>query len=159
MNTAWGRRGARLGAAARSASAWWRLGPAGRSLYFRAWWTLLAFRLRLGSGFPPRVVRPLAAGRVPQLPGDSQLGEAVEVEPLLAAFRPAGRTHLFNPTCLPRSLALQRFLAHHGVASELRLGMRRGARGLEGHAWVEAQGVPFDDTKRLQSYVTLEWTR
>lgn len=85
--------------------------------------------------------------------------QADELARLLAVFRLAGRAHVFNPTCLDRSLALQRFLAQHGVASDLRLGMRRGAHGFEGHAWVERQGAPFDDPKRLQSYVPLEWTR
>ena len=77
---------------------------------------------------------------------------------LLVIFRLAARTHVFNPACLPRSLALQRFLAQHGVASDLRLGMRRGPQGFEGHAWVEHLGVPFDDPKRVRSYVALEWT-
>jgi Transglutaminase-like superfamily len=146
----------RLAAAFRTAigavSNWKALGQADRTDYARAWWTLLDCRVRLALPWASAPVR------VPhQNPGESN--DEAKTERLLAIFRLAGRTHVFNPTCLPRSLALQRFLAQHGVASELRLGLRRGRNGFEGHAWVERRGVPFDDTKRVGSYVPLEWTR
>jgi hypothetical protein len=154
MRAFWGRLVAASRRGARARYAWTRLAPPDRSAYLRAWWALLAGRLQVG----PRS-RPHPAATASNLTADPH-SRSVEVRRLLAVFRLAGRTHPCNLTCLPRSLALQRFLAQHGVATELRLGMRRGPQGLEGHAWVEHQGgVPFDDTKRLQSYVPLEWTR
>jgi hypothetical protein len=47
----------------------------------------------------------------------------------------------FGSTCLVRSLALQWSLARHGIASELRVGVRKVDGRLDAHAWVERDGV------------------
>ena len=53
---------------------------------------------------------------------------------LLLAFRRA--SDRLPGTCLVRALALQRLLADHGHASELRIGVARSGTGLMAHAWL-----------------------
>jgi hypothetical protein len=47
--------------------------------------------------------------------------------------------------CLPRSLVLWWLLQRAGVASDLRIGVKKQADTLAGHAWVEHGGVPIND--------------
>ena len=49
--------------------------------------------------------------------------------------------------CLPAALTLQRILRAQGVESELKLGVRRVAAGVEAHAWLERDGVAILDTR------------
>jgi hypothetical protein len=49
-------------------------------------------------------------------------------------------------TCLAQSLVLTRFLERAGIPAELRIGVRKGERGFEAHAWVEAEGTILNDT-------------
>jgi hypothetical protein len=53
----------------------------------------------------------------------------------------AARRGPVRAKCLPASLALQALLARAGVASELRVGVRKRGARLEAHAWVEHEGV------------------
>ena len=53
---------------------------------------------------------------------------------LLDAFRRAAAR--LPGTCLVRALALQRLLAEHGYASELRIGVARADDRLLAHAWL-----------------------
>ena len=55
---------------------------------------------------------------------------------LLIAFRRAAAR--LPGTCLVRALALQRLLAEHGFASELRIGVAREEGVLLAHAWLVA---------------------
>jgi hypothetical protein len=52
---------------------------------------------------------------------------------------------LFHPTCLHRSLTLWWLLRRQGVASELRIGVRKEQGRFEAHAWVERAGVALND--------------
>lgn len=48
-----------------------------------------------------------------------------------------------TPTCWKRAPVLYRFLALNGIESRVLFGMRRGDEGLlDGHAWVESDGLP-----------------
>jgi hypothetical protein len=47
----------------------------------------------------------------------------------------------FGATCLPRALVLQSLLRAQGVASQLRIGARKGEDGFEAHAWVACLGT------------------
>ena len=61
------------------------------------------------------------------------------------------------PPCLPRALALHRLLAWRGIRSRVRLGLRRTANGVDGHAWVECGGAPVgEDATLLAPYVACE---
>jgi hypothetical protein len=57
----------------------------------------------------------------------------------------AARHGVFEPTCLPRSLALWWLLRRRRMASELRIGVRKEAGCFEAHAWVELHGVVLND--------------
>jgi hypothetical protein len=51
----------------------------------------------------------------------------------------------YRANCLKRSLALWWLLRRQGLASDLRIGVRKGLRGIEAHAWVERGGRPLND--------------
>jgi hypothetical protein len=74
---------------------------------------------------------------------------------LVDAFRIAHRVQP-GAGCLPRSLALRRFLTRHGQRSHLELGLRKAESRLRGHAWVEAGGtVVSGDALFVRSFVQL----
>jgi hypothetical protein len=54
-------------------------------------------------------------------------------------------------TCLSRSLTLHYLLLRHGMRSELRLGVRRIGSRVAGHAWIEVNGSPLNDTPDVHS--------
>lgn len=53
----------------------------------------------------------------------------------------AARRTLGGATCLEQSLALWWLLGRRGIASELRVGVRKDGEKFEAHAWVECCGV------------------
>ena len=57
----------------------------------------------------------------------------------------AARHSFLSTSCLERSLALWLLLARHGIASQLRIGVRRTAEKFEAHAWVECDGVAIGE--------------
>lgn len=57
----------------------------------------------------------------------------------------AARHGFYRANCLPSSLALQHLLQRQGVASVLRVGVRKVNNQLEAHAWVEHDGTPLID--------------
>ncbi len=53
--------------------------------------------------------------------------------------------------CLVRSQALRELLATDGLdRAAVRIGVRRGPRGFEAHAWVELDGTPIAEPVSLQ---------
>jgi hypothetical protein len=52
----------------------------------------------------------------------------------------AARYHLYEMTCLRRSLVLQWLLARSGLDTRLQYGVRREDGRLQAHAWLEYQG-------------------
>jgi hypothetical protein len=50
-----------------------------------------------------------------------------------------------DPTCLEISLALWWLLARQGIASDLRVGIRKYGEKFEAHAWVECGGATLND--------------
>ena len=57
----------------------------------------------------------------------------------------AARRGLYRANCLPTSLALAHLLGKLGIATDLRVGVRKVAGVFEAHAWVELQGQPLND--------------
>ena len=75
--------------------------------------------------------------RDPRTIGPEVDGRAREIARMVAAAAVHG---VFRPTCLPRSLVLQWMLGRHGIASDLRFGIRKERDRFEAHCWVEHGG-------------------
>ena len=52
----------------------------------------------------------------------------------------AARYGIGTPSCLEKSLALRWLLAKQGIATDLRIGVRKAGGKFEAHAWVEKGG-------------------
>ena len=57
----------------------------------------------------------------------------------------AERYGIGQPNCLKVSLALWWLLARQGIASDLRVGVRKDGEKLKAHAWVECGGVALNE--------------
>jgi Transglutaminase-like superfamily len=57
----------------------------------------------------------------------------------------AARHSFFAATCLERSLVLWWLLARRGIASQLRIGVRKTGDKFEAHAWVEYDGAAIGE--------------
>lgn len=69
----------------------------------------------------------------------------------------AARRGPFPVACLVRSLTLRRLLHHHGVESELRIGVRKVNSRLDAHAWVEHAGIALMEPGEVsETYSPLE---
>lgn len=91
----------------------------------------------------------------------SRTGDVVgKIRRLSGLVRIAANHHLYPMTCLRQALALQRLLLMEGIASELRIGVRKDAGALDAHAWLEVQGVPVGQSRgaveNFAPLVTLE---
>jgi hypothetical protein len=79
---------------------------------------------------------------VAPIPADP-LGEATTISRLVSLAADRGP---LPATCLSRSLALWLLLRRHGVEADVCLGLRGGGAQPHGHAWVEYQGRPLNET-------------
>jgi hypothetical protein len=59
--------------------------------------------------------------------------------------RAAVRHSAGHPTCLEESLVLWWLLGRRGIASELRIGVRKHDEKFEAHAWVERHGTALNE--------------
>jgi hypothetical protein len=65
--------------------------------------------------------------------------------------------HLVPMRCLRRTLALQWLLGRAGIASTLRIGVRKEAGRLLAHAWLEKDGLPLTEPQAVTDrFVPLE---
>ena len=72
----------------------------------------------------------------------------------LALKRVAPRTPRTH--CLARALALRWWMRSVGLDAQIKIGVRKGANGLESHAWVELDDTPIDETpENVATYKTL----
>jgi len=63
------------------------------------------------------------------------------------------RTGRPDGTCLTRSLTVWTLLLRRGLATDLRVGVRRAESGIEAHAWLELHGTPVnEDPDVVSSY-------
>jgi hypothetical protein len=58
----------------------------------------------------------------------------------------AARRGPWRSQCLTTALTLQWLLARRGIATDLRLGVRRKDGRMEAHAWVEYEGMALIET-------------
>ena len=80
------------------------------------------------------------------LPCGSQNPEAQARAVLTAQMvRAAGHYGIGQPNCLMVSLALWWLLAGQGIASDLRVGVRKDGEKFDAHAWVECGGVALNE--------------
>jgi hypothetical protein len=62
---------------------------------------------------------------------------------------------VFTPTCWKRAMVLYRYLALNGIKTRIVFGISKGGNGfLDGHAWLEADGKPFLESKKPEFTVT-----
>jgi hypothetical protein len=86
--------------------------------------------------------------------GECSLANARAVARLVAA---AARHGPYRAKCLPVSLVLAWLLRRQGIETELRLGVRKTAAGLEAHAWIELGGIPLIDSPQVhERFVAFE---
>jgi hypothetical protein len=57
----------------------------------------------------------------------------------------ADRHGLVHPSCLAKSLTLWWLLERQGIASHLRIGIRKEREKFEAHAWVEREGAALNE--------------
>ena len=69
----------------------------------------------------------------------------VRVHAAVRLVQGAAAWSVLHPTCLHRSLTLWWLLRRQGIASELRIGVRKEQGRFEAHAWVERAGVALND--------------
>ena len=82
------------------------------------------------------------AGAVPPAPRTLDPGQSVDVARMVrvaATFGPA------RVSCLPRAVVLWTLLRRKGHDAVVCLGVRKGVRGPDAHAWVEVSGLSLDD--------------
>ncbi len=116
-----------------------------RSLSLRTWADLARAAAELG--FARIRLARLAAGdlvgqdgprTVPSRQADPESG-ARTIDRVAFAIPRMGARVPWKGTCLVQALAAQRWLARHGVGSEIVLGARKtGEDGIDAHAWLKA---------------------
>jgi hypothetical protein len=76
-------------------------------------------------------------------------GPDAVISSALRAQRVVKRTTGIGGSCLVRSLSLWAILLRRGVHTALRVGMRRSGEKIEGHAWLEIEGIPVNENERV----------
>jgi len=73
--------------------------------------------------------------------------EVVKARIALAAHmvNSAGRHGIVRASCLAKSLTLWCLLGRQGIASQLRIGIRKEHGGFSAHAWVEREGAALNE--------------
>ena len=62
---------------------------------------------------------------------------------------------VFRPICWKRAAILHRYLGLQGVVTTIKFGLRKGPDNeLDGHAWLEADGIPILETELPNYTVT-----
>ena len=125
-------------------------GPA-RGMFLRAavLLPLISLSLRL-RGF--RKTQTFLQKLLPATRGVASAPDANQVEFTVRMVRAAVRHSLGHPTCLEESLALWWLLGSRGIASELRVGVRKDAEKFAAHAWVESGGVALNEPEALHEH-------
>ena len=64
----------------------------------------------------------------------------------------ADRHGLVHPSCLAKSLTLWWLLGRQGIASDLRIGIRKEKDKFEAHAWVERDGIALNEPEKAHRH-------
>ena len=132
-----------------------RLDPTARGLFLRASallpWIALNLRLRGFRATQANLQKRIPAASSGMLLADSaELGKQVSLTARMV--RSAAYRSLGTPTCLEKSLALWWLLGRQGIASNVRIGVRKGGEKFEAHAWVECDGVPVNEPEEVHKH-------
>ncbi len=132
-----------------------RLSAEGWMLFLQAWFWLMIFDIGLRTRPFPELQS--FASR----PASCQTRSPEQTESLLlkskVAVDRARNNHLYPMTCLRRALTLQKMLAQRGIASELKIGVRKDADQLSAHAWLEYQRKMLGEAENItEKFSTLE---
>lgn len=133
-----------------------RTGRAKRLLTLRAWWSLLETKLSLSrKGFSATYGAALHVAPIKGTPTDG--GEMEVLSRALAAFARAENFFYLKRApldCLPRSLALFRFLRSAGLPAQHCIGVRPFP--FSAHAWTECYGrVVHDDESNRRRFTVI----
>jgi len=90
-----------------------------------------------GAGCTQRWLRRWAGGKKEQLPPDDHWPQILTA---IQAQRKVLRVTGIGGACLPRPLVLWDILLRRGFWTDLRVGFRKRAENVEGHAWLEFEG-------------------
>ena len=124
-----------------------QLSPADWLLFIQAWIWLLFFDLGLRTRpFPDLQV---FASRLSSHPAPPPEQTAKLIYRLMKAVDHARHNHIYPMTCLRRALALQKLLACKGIATELKIGVRKEAGLLSAHAWLEYKEQPLGEPETI----------
>jgi hypothetical protein len=101
--------------------------------------------------------------RIIQRPGNDSTGtneqaapQRVVPERVAYCVGLAARLHMFDSTCLKKSLVLNALLTRRGFDAQLLIGAARGTKGqLDAHAWLECQGKALPSEPAPGHYATL----
>ena len=124
-------------ACAFSLNDWWTLA--------RTWFLLLAIDLGLRV-LPFKRVQAFAAQVRPRDATSERDNAWNTIQRLHRFVDIAARHHLYPMTCLRQALALQCMLGQRGIATDLRIGVRKDGGALDAHAWVEHSGLIIERT-------------
>jgi transglutaminase superfamily protein len=78
--------------------------------------------------------------------------DTFRIESTVRMVRAAARYGIGKPSCLEESLTLWWFLARQGIASDLRIGVRKERETFEAHAWVERDGVALNEPESRHTH-------
>lgn len=121
------------------------LEPAARSLFLRAMFLLPVVSLSLHwRGF--RATQRTLQGFLSMANSERAPVPVPERAPLTAHLvNSADRHGLIFSSCLAKSLTLWWLLEMQGIASDLRIGIRKENEKFEAHAWVERDGLALNE--------------
>ena len=134
-----------------------RLDPAARGLFLRASallpWIALNLRLRGFRATQTNLNKRIQATQCRVLPANSaELARRISLTARMV--RSAAYRSLTTLTCLEKSLALWWLLDKQGIASNVRIGVRKSGEKFEAHAWVECDGMPLNEPEELHEHYT-----
>jgi hypothetical protein len=88
-----------------------------------------------------------------ELPTSPDANQSAERTALTARMvRAAARHGVGKPSCLEESLVLMHLLRRQGIASQLRIGVKKNVAKFEAHAWVECDGVALNESEALHDH-------
>jgi len=127
------------------------LGRTARRLFLRAaaLLPLISLSLRL-RGFRKTQATLQEYLSLPSNEEDSSASGRVDLT--VRMVRAAVRHSVGHPSCLEESLTLWWLLGRQGIASELRIGVRKHDEKFEAHAWIERKGVAVNEPESLHEH-------